>query len=444
MKEKIEKFLKSLSSCFQLIQMYGGNHPEFEKSLLQLYQELKQILEDQDQITIALVAGELTSGEHIFFDLTKKLTTLINKLKNKGIEKITFKESVEKYELENLFLFFLTPKKESEGIDNYFKLHQIKNIQIGKIKGFGPKKNKNEKISFKEPFGRLYAESVDNLTSSLGDFIQKQLLDFTKFGSVVNNLMQGIGYHYQEILKLSRLKGKDAVTFSHLLNVSFLSIHFAKFLGFTDSEAKEIGLASLFHDIGKLYISNKILKGGELIDKEFEEIKSHSLLGAEILLNFVDKIGELPLVVALEHHLKFNSGGYPRLKFPRRLHLISMLVSLCDVYDALSQRRSYKNSFPPERIYKIMEEGRGSQFHPVLFDNFFKFIGVWPNGTVVVLSNDKVARVKSQNPDDIFSPEVEIVSDSSHKLINIGKNGLDLKIKKSLNPYKEGGKYLNS
>jgi HD-GYP domain-containing protein (c-di-GMP phosphodiesterase class II) len=442
MKENIEKFLKSFSSCFQLAQMYGCRHPEFNKALLETYQELMQILKGQEKLTVAVVDEELTSGDSIFFDLSKKLTALINKLKGKGVEKITFKENVTKDELKAIFLFFLTPKNEKIKIEEQLRSQGIKNIEIGKIKGIDSKKNKKEEKP-KEFFSQLYTKSVTNLSSSLGDLIQGQLLDFTNFDSVISHLMKGIDHHYQEILKLSKLKGKDDVTFAHLLNVSFLSIHFAKFLGLNDSESRKIGLASLFHDIGKIYISNKILKGGRLSSEEFEKIKSHSTVGAAILLNFVDKLGELAPVVAFEHHLKFDSGGYPKLNFPRRLHFASMLVAPCDVYDALSQRRSYKNSFPPEQIYKIMEEGRGSQFDPLLFDNFFKFLGVWPNGTVVLLSNDKVARVKSQNPDNIFSPEVEVVSDTPHKIIDLKQDKINLKIKKSLNPYKEGKQYLS-
>ncbi|MCF7869556.1 MAG: HD domain-containing protein [Candidatus Omnitrophica bacterium] len=443
MKENIEKFLKNFSSCFQLAQMYGGQHPEFNKALLETYQELTQILKDQEELTIAAVGGELTSGDSIFFDLSKKLTTLINKFKSKGFEKLTFRKNVTKDELKAIFLFFLAQKDKKADIEEQLKLQGIKSIKIGKIQEADSKEGKKEEDP-KKSFSQLYTKSVANLSSSLGDLIEKELLDFTKFGSVVNNLMEGVDYHYQEILKLSKLKGKDTVTFAHLLNVSFLSIHFAKFLGLNNSESKKIGLASLFHDIGKIYISNRILKGGKLSDEEFEKIKSHSVLGAAILLNFVDKLGELVPVVAFEHHLKFGSGGYPRLNFPRRLHFASMLITLCDVYDALSQRRSYKNSFPPEQIYKIMKEGRDSQFDPLLFDNFFTFLGVWPNGTVILLSNGKVARVKSQNPDNIFSPEVEVVSDTPHKIIDLKQDGLNLKIKKSLNPYKEGKHYLSA
>jgi HD-GYP domain-containing protein (c-di-GMP phosphodiesterase class II) len=370
------------------------------------------------------------------------LTTLINKFIGKGFEKITFSRSVSKEELRGFFLFLLDSDSENNNIEDCLKDRGIQNIQLNKIREFSSQGDKQKKISEKDMVRALYSQSVSNLSSSLSNLIQNQSVDITRFSSVVDDLMKGVGYHYQEILKLSKIKGKDAITFAHLLNVSFLAMHFSKYLGFNNSESREIGLASLFHDIGKLYISSKILKGGKLTDKEFEQIKSHSLLGADILLKFVDKLGELAPVVALEHHLKFNTGGYPKLQFPRRLHPISMLVSLCDVYDALSQRRSYKNSFPPEQIYKIMKEGRGTQFHPELFDNFFEFMGAWPNGTIVSLSNGKIGRVVGQNFDNIFAPKIKIVSETLDEVVDLNKDGITVKIEKSLNPYKEGKDYL--
>jgi HD-GYP domain-containing protein (c-di-GMP phosphodiesterase class II) len=442
MKQEIEKFLKNFSSCFQLAQMYGCQHPGFDKALSETYQSLQVVLSGQKELNLALVAGELTSGDDIFFDLSKRLTTLINKFIGKGFEKITFFGSVSKEELRGFFLFLLDSDSENNNIEDCLKVRGIQNIQLNKIREFSSQGDKQKNLYEKDMVKALYSQSVSNLSSSLSNLIQNQSVDITRFSSVVDNLMKGVGYHYQEILKLSKIKGKDAITFAHLLNVSFLAMHFSKYLGFNNSESREIGLASLFHDIGKLYISSKILKGGKLTDKEFEQIKSHSLLGADILLKFVDKLGELAPVVALEHHLKFNIGGYPKLQFPRRLHPISMLVSLCDVYDALSQRRSYKNSFPPEQIYKIMKEGRGTQFHPELFDNFFEFMGAWPNGTIVLLSNGKIGRVVGQNFDNIFAPKVKIVSETLDEVVDLNKDGITVKIEKSLNPYKEGKDYL--
>ncbi|MCF7800288.1 HD domain-containing protein [Candidatus Babeliales bacterium] len=441
MKEKIEDFLKNLSSCFQLAQMYGVDHPEFNKILQNTYQKLQVILYNQNKLTIAVVEGELTSGDYIFFNLSKKIKILINKLLNKGFERIKFEEGVKDLDLKKFISVLLISEEKSSNTKDNFSAYDINNIHLDNIKESEVnQEDQPPRDSDKMP----YVEAIGNLSSSMTNIFQGKSVELDKVGFIVDSFMGGVNYYYQELLKLSKIKGKDVTTFAHLLNVSFLAISFSKYLGFSDAECKKIGLASLFHDIGKIYISNKLLKGGKLNDKEFEQIKSHSLLGAEILLKFVDKLGRLAPVVALEHHLKLNLGGYPKLRFPRRLHVISMLVSLCDVYDALSQRRSYKNNFPPERIYKIMAEGKGSQFHPELFDNFFEFMGVWPKGTIVLLSNDKIARVEQQNHQKIFSPKVKIVSDSLGKIIDLSSNQSNLKIEKSLNPYKEGAKYLKS
>ena len=125
-----------------------------------------------------------------------------------------------------------------------------------------------------------------------------------------------------------------------------------------------------------------------LTDKEMTQIKSHTFLGAEILIKYIDSLGYLPALVAFEHHLKYNLGGYPKLKYPKKPSTVSSIVSLCDCYDALRSRRSYKNDYPPEMIYEIMLREKGKGFDPELFDKFFSFIGLYPLGTVVELTNN--------------------------------------------------------
>ncbi len=443
MQNKISNFLKVFASCFQLAKMYGCKHLEFDKALNDTYQSLQSALDSQEQLIIAIVGNELTSGDEIFFDLSKKLSGLIETLAGKDCEKLIFGKGLTKEELKAFFSYFLKTEEKKTNLEDYLNSENINNIKVGKLKNLQKEKKKKEKLG-EISADSIYSKALSYIVSSLDSIIENESIKMVNIESIVESVVKGLGYYYQEILKLSKLKGKDVTTFSHLLNVSFLAVHFSKNLGFPDTECREIGMASLFHDIGKLYISNKILKGGKLGKEEFEQIKSHSLLGATLLLNYVDKIGKLAPVVALEHHLRFDLSGYPKLNFSHRLHFVSMLISLCDVYDALSQRRSYKNNFPPELIYKIMKKGRGSQFHPELFDLFFKFMGVWPNGTVVLLNNDKIGCVLEQNPHYIFSPKVKIVSDSSNQVVDLSLNQSNLEIKKSLNPYAEGKKYLPS
>jgi HD-GYP domain-containing protein (c-di-GMP phosphodiesterase class II) len=193
-----------------------------------------------------------------------------------------------------------------------------------------------------------------------------------------------------------------------------------------------------------LSISRKILnKPGKLTDQEFGWIKSHTLLGAEIMLKYVDTLGILPVVVSFEHHLKYDTSGYPRLPFLRKQHIASLIVAICDVYDALSQRRGYKQDYSPDVVYNIMNKDKGSYFDADLLDKFFKFMGFWPIGAVVALNDGSIALVKDQNEADIRRPKIEIVSPpDKRRLVDLIQD-TTLSIERYLNPWKEGKEYLS-
>jgi HD-GYP domain-containing protein (c-di-GMP phosphodiesterase class II) len=228
-----------------------------------------------------------------------------------------------------------------------------------------------------------------------------------------------------------------------MMNVAIFSMYFASRIGFEKNEVLDIGLAALFHDIGKMYISRKTLhKPDRLSEQEFDRIKSHTVLGAEFMFRYVDTLGILPVVVSFEHHLKHDMSGYPRLPLLRRQHPVSAIVAICDVYDALSQRRGYKQDYSPDLVYNIMNKDRGSAFDPALLDKFFQFMGLWPVGSVVALNDGSVALVKEQNDSDIRRPKIEIVAPAEKKgLVDLlGEEGLS--IERYLNPWKEGREFL--
>lgn len=100
-------------------------------------------------------------------------------------------------------------------------------------------------------------------------------------------------------------------------------------------------------------------------------MKEHPVLGSILLQGYRDALGILPAVVAFEHHLRYDLKGYPKVAYIRPPHVASQMVSLCDVYDALAQKGSYKEDFPPEKIYQTMFLERGKLFDAALFDRFF-------------------------------------------------------------------------
>ena len=316
----------------------------------------------------------------------------------------------------------------------------VEHIKIGKLKVDA----KNERTASSPNQFSLYDSSVDRISQSLSGVLNSEKIDHLALKFSLNNILENLSTQRNELLKLATLKRYDIQTYTHMLNVAIFSMYFASRLTFDKADVLNIGVAAMFHDIGKLSISRKILqKPGKLTDQEFGKVKSHTILGAEIMLKYVDTLGILPVVVSFEHHLKYDSSGYPRLLNLRKQHIASSIVSICDVYDALSQRRSYKQDYSPDLVYNIMNMNEGGAFDPQLLDKFFKFIGLWPVGSIVALSDGSIALVKDENESDIRRPKVEVVSplEKRRRIDLIEDNSLS--IERFLNPWKEGKEFLH-
>jgi putative nucleotidyltransferase with HDIG domain len=441
--EKIEHFLKDLLSSLQSARLYATEHPLFKKSVEKAYLSLQEILREREELVIGIVGTELAFEKEILFDLSKAVMPAIVYLKERGIERIVFYQGIKEDELTKFIAFLVIPKTEiKKEAQDYLTLAGIKNISVGKIKVSSPSLSEESQQLISHL--SVYDSSLEQIVQSLANVLDAQALNHLDLKFTINNITENLSSHYREFLRLVTLKRYDVGTSEHILNVSILAMYFSSKIGFASDDVLDIGIAALFHDIGKQYISRKILtKAEQLKDEEFNRIKSHTVLGAELLLKYVDTLGILPVVVCFEHHLKYDLSGYPKLSFSRKPHIASLIVSVCDVYDALSQRRGYKADYTPDLIYNIMIKQRGSLFEPGLLDKFFKVMGVWPIGSIVSLSDGRVAVVNDENEDDIFSPKVKIIYPEDKKeFIDLKERKDTLKIERYLNPWKEGKDFL--
>ena len=441
--EKVEKFIQELMATRDVLRLYSDSHPEFLEATKKAFSLLDEILEEHNELVIGIVGNEFTYKKEIFFTLSARLQNVIEDLKKRGVERITFYRGVQNDEL-NRFLAYVGRPLDSiqEDFETYSSHNNIKHITTGKIKG-GVSEFVDAGTIDPAILAEGYQQSLNVVSNNVESCLDERLIDYQTLKFTVNHVMINLLDRYQDFLKLGTVKRYDEITFIHLLNVSILAMHFAAQLGFEKQDIFDIGIAALFHDIGKLYISRRILtKPGKLEVTEFDRMQSHAQLGAEIMLRHVDSLGELPVIITYEHHVKYNGKGYPKLPSYYKPHAASSLVSLCDVYDALRQRRSYKRNYPPEMAYAIMKKARGESFDPVLFDKFFFMVGIWPTGTIVELSDSRIGIVREQNREHLTHPVIEVVGpQATHERINLEEHRDILFIEKSLNPHEEGKEY---
>ncbi len=440
-----KKALVHLFSAIQTAKLYSRGHPLFSETIEKSYKSLKEVLANKTEIVVGMVDGELACEEDIYFDLSRKLRSSILYLLDRNIEKIHFHRALNKDELSEFVSLLSSSRSElSKDSQKVLALHGIRNIKTGKIKDeslFLVERTEDWQV-----LQKLYETSIDSYVRSIESVLNLEELDYIDLRFNMLNIMENFMGRHQEIMSLIAIKEKDLLTYVHLMNVSILAMHLTARLGYSKDNVLDVGAAALFHDVGKMYVSSKILrKKSKLTEREFSKIKDHAILGARILNEYSDTMGILPAVVAFEHHLKYDLTGYPKVTYLKRPSIASFIVSICDVYDALAQRRTYKKDSPPNEIYEIMIKDRGKLFHPEILDRFFEVTGVWPVGTIVSLSDQSIAVVREVNERDIFRPTVEVISPPENKrFIDTEAEKQTIKIVSPLNPFGEGKKYLDT
>ncbi|MFN7249833.1 MAG: HD-GYP domain-containing protein [Anaerobacillus sp.] len=219
--------------------------------------------------------------------------------------------------------------------------------------------------------------------------------------------------------------------YSHSLNTTVYACQLAIANGLPIRNIEEIGLGAMLHDIGKVYISKEILnKPGALTPEEYEHIKNHSELGFEILR----KVYEIPLTVAhcaYQHHERIDGTGYPRALSGENIHKYAKIVSVADVFDAVTSHRVYRPSLLPHQGLELLYSGSGTQFEPKQIELFEETIAIYPEGLTVKLNDGRIGIVSKYNYQSVRRPEVRIIRDEENQ--DIPPYELDLAANENVN-----------
>jgi putative two-component system response regulator len=184
---------------------------------------------------------------------------------------------------------------------------------------------------------------------------------------------------------------KDEDTGDHIVRMSKYCALIAKKLGLPDDQVQTIMSATLMHDIGKVGIPDKIItKLGKLTRKEFETIKTHTIIGAKILEGSKPKILQTGQKIALSHHEKWDGTGYPYGISADRIPFEGRIVALADTFDALTSSRPYKDPYPIEVAVSIIQKDRERSFDPEIVDVFMNNLNGFEKIQTQIGSIDKI------------------------------------------------------
>jgi len=173
-------------------------------------------------------------------------------------------------------------------------------------------------------------------------------------------------YEKDTLMRLAKAgEYRDEVTGAHVARIGLFSRQIATALGLDELQCDLIEQAAPLHDIGKIGIPDKLLrKAGEFTDQEREQMKSHTIIGHEILKDSPSRYLQMGAEIALSHHEKFDGSGYPYGLVGEDIPLSARIVAVADVFDALTSTRPYKNAWSVEKALNFIKQHRGSHFDP--------------------------------------------------------------------------------
>ncbi len=271
-----------------------------------------------------------------------------------------------------------------------------------------PGRKEGERLGVESPEG---VSAVSRMISGVLSRLAKISSDESgRAGRMIIETVEREGGSSTTLLLLKSLKEYDDYTFDHSINVAVISAAIARRIGYSEEETGRIGSAAIMHDIGKLYVPREIIhKEGKLSPTEWQKVKRHPVDGERILRE--EGLDVLARRVAYEHHMRFDMKGYPMPKPGENCLEASNIVRIADTYDALTTKRPYRKQISPFEALKLMERGRGTEFHPVYFDLFLGVMGNVPIGSVLVLETGERVVVVEIGANGRL-PRARIISDS--------------------------------
>ena len=278
----------------------------------------------------------------------------------------------------------------------------------------------------KEAAKRTYAQSVTVTKDVINSVRMGKSPNLKRIKRVVQGIVDQILNEETSLVGLTTLRDYDEYTFTHSVNVCIFSVALGRRLGLTKLQLYDLGLAALFHDIGKSRVPLEVLNKAEgLNDDEWRLIAAHPWLGMLALFSLRGQ-QELPyrsMVVAYEHHMKTDLTGYPRSIRPRLMSIYSKIVAVADGFDAATSRRAYQQEpLSPAAVLQEMRDNPRRGMDPVVVKAFINLTGLYPVGTLVVLDTFELGIVHASNPvpELLSRPIVRVISDEVGNVLHPG------------------------
>ncbi|MBQ9768480.1 MAG: HD-GYP domain-containing protein [Lachnospiraceae bacterium] len=253
------------------------------------------------------------------------------------------------------------------------------------------------------------------LQTAIQQFSATDRLEISALQQCVGNVISDILKNPDVQVSLNDIASKDEYTFTHSVSTMVYALMIARKLNYSEQMLGLLGMGTLLHDVGKMIIDPSVMfKESQLTKQEYEYVKMHTLYGYQALRR-ITMLPEQARLIAYTHHERLDGRGYPRGLAGEEISEFSRIVAIADVYDALTTDRCYRKKWPANKALDFLIERSETDFDPALVALFTQQLAVYPNGSLVRLSDQYIGIVCDQNRSMPLRPIVRVIQDPEGK-----------------------------
>jgi putative nucleotidyltransferase with HDIG domain len=416
------EFITSFYRLFKGATLYDRKSVVMDRLTQECLQVVNGIIQWEGNLLLKIVR------DHFFFNNTRIIASpdkylifknLSGEMRKRRIGGVEFSEAVTGEHLNDLA--YLLSGLEENHENNYLSVEKqleqrnIESIEVGKWELLKDEEIDGDSESQKKDSKEVYFRSIRLVKEVVESIDRQKPLPFRKAKRLMQNAANAIVQDDSRLLGLANTKNYDEYTFNHSVNVAIYAMALGQRIGVPKKHLSDLGMAGLFHDIGKTKVPEKILnKTEKLSPEECSILLSHPVIGTELIMR-MKEWGELSARMmegTFEHHLGYDLTGYPKLTQKKKMTLLGRIIAMADFYDALVRPRAGRR-FPyvSEKIVGTMLERSGKDIDPAIAKVFINMIGVFPLGTLALLNTNEMGIVTQvqEDPELINRPKVCLI-----------------------------------
>jgi HD-GYP domain-containing protein (c-di-GMP phosphodiesterase class II) len=430
------QLVTQMSILIKMSKLHGRTNTALDSPVDSALTVIKALAQDEP-ITVRLQNDFLFLGQRHLKVTSAQMpvfATVIDTLNQWNIGGVSFSKDVESRDFRELIFqlgLFDTANSSISTLRAALEQHAVKGIDV----------EERRVLRGKATAKSRYANAASAVGTLVQDSREKGTIGFKQAKRAIQSIVDLMMNDEASLLGLTTLRCHDQYTHNHSVNVALLSMALGNRAGYPKVELADLGLAALFHDLGKATIPMEVLnKPGEFTEEEWGMMRNHPTEGA-LSLAKMRGITNLPGRMAsasFEHHMNLDFSGYPKLNVSWKLSMTGRILMIADCYDAMTSSRVYRREpMSPSKVLGFMFGKAGKSFDPILMKLFMTCVGIIPIGSLILLDSNELAVVlkPASDPSEAEYPYVKVITDPQGEAIENGRE-LDLREKNENGEYR--------